>query len=402
MFIARQPIFDRTLKVYGYELLFRSNEQSSSYDSTSSERATATVLGGLFELGLAQIVGNKKSFINFDYNFLLSDSIELIDPSTLVIEILENTKIDDVLIHRVTDLKKKGYKIALDDFDDNIKTYPIVPFADIIKYDLMLTPLNEIEEDVKYALSQKKILLAEKIEYESDFIKAKKMGFHLFQGYFFSKPKIVGGLRARKTANVVYQRIINELHEEEPSYKKLAEIIETDVNLAYRVLKAISRRKKENNNTTIKRALTFMGLLEIERWVNVLMLQELSDKKPSELIKLSLVRSKFGELIATNSIFVNRRHEISLMCLFSVLDAMLDQTMETSLEGIVISDDVRKALIHHEGPLRQMYEIIYYYETGNWKKINLLAKKIEIEQDKLFHWYVKAINWANMTLEYIK
>ena len=69
MYIARQPIFDKTKDVYGYELLFRHSNTSATYTGTSAESSTAVVLGGLFELGVDKIVGNKKAFVNFNYNF---------------------------------------------------------------------------------------------------------------------------------------------------------------------------------------------------------------------------------------------------------------------------------------------------------------------------------------------
>jgi EAL and modified HD-GYP domain-containing signal transduction protein len=401
MFIARQPIFDRTMSVYGYELLYRALENSKQYEGASAELSTATVLGGLFELGLEQIVGNKRAFINFDAHFLLSDSIELIAPSSLVIEVLENTVVTDALIERITYLSKKGYKIALDDFAENFHDYPIVPLANIIKYDIMITPLSTLEKDVKAALEQKKVLLAEKIETAEEFQQAVKMGFHLFQGYFFSKPSIVGGIRSKNTNNTVYQRILAELHKEEPSYKKLTEIVETDVNMAYRVMKASKRLGGEDINKTIRNALTIMGLRELERWINVLMLQEMAQNKPFELVRLSLIRAKFGELIADHSSFHNRKHEISLMCLFTVLDAFLDQPMESALEGVAVSADVREVLIYKQGVLLPFYKIIEAYENGQWEDTTNYTKEIGIKQEKLYQLYMEAIAWANMVREYL-
>ena len=37
MYIARQPIFDKTKDVYGYELLFRNSNTSVAYTGTSAE-----------------------------------------------------------------------------------------------------------------------------------------------------------------------------------------------------------------------------------------------------------------------------------------------------------------------------------------------------------------------------
>lgn len=400
MYIARQPIFDRTKEVFGYELLFRESDKVASYSGKSAESSTAVVLGGLFELGVAKIVGKKKAFVNFSYSSLMSDSILLIDPYTLVIEVLEDVKVDNRLVNRLYDLKKKGYKIALDDFAENIESYQVVPLANIIKYDIMLTPLDAIKNDVKYALKQKKVLLAEKIETEEDFNKAKMMGFHLFQGYFFSKPSIVGSMKGKKKSMDAYQRVLAELNSEEPSFQTLTEIVETDVNLAYRLLQIMSRRDDEASKKSIKTALMNMGLDELERWVHVMMLQDFSTNKPRELMKTSLIRSKFGELIAMNSAkFRKRRSEVSLMCLFSVLDAMLDTSMENALEGIELTADTKEALLNDSGSLQPIIALAKSFEQGLWHDIKELTETIGISDTKLSTWFIDSIHWAEKIID---
>ena len=144
MFIARQPIFNRSKQVYGYELLYRNQEQDVIFRDTTAQASTATVLGGLFELGIERIVNGKNAFVNFDYDFLMSDTIELIAPENLVIEVLETVSVDQSLIERLEYLKKRGYRIALDDFEETVADYPLVPLADIIKFDILLTPLSSL------------------------------------------------------------------------------------------------------------------------------------------------------------------------------------------------------------------------------------------------------------------
>lgn len=398
MFIARQPIFNKIMKIYGYELLFRSDSTAQTFGDASSMSATATVMGGLFEQGIDKVVGTAKAFVNFDYDFIMSDNIELINPKTLIIEVLETIKVEEQLVERLKYLSRKGYRIALDDFEDKFDTYPIMPIADIIKYDIIATPLDTIEQDVKQALLMNKILLAEKIETEEEFEKAVEMGFHLFQGYFFSKPKIVSESNTKRTSKIHYARIIKELKEEEPSYNSLTKIIESDVNLAYRVMRVISHRKGSGSFNSIKNALIRMGLIELERWISILMLQEISSEQPVELMKLSLVRSRFGELIASNSILKNRKDEVSMMCLFSMLDAILNQPIKEALEDLSISEDVFYALVYHEGALRPVLKLILAYERGDWAQVQIFAKVIKIDTKLIYEGYLEAIEWASELL----
>ncbi len=396
MYIARQPIFDKDKRLYGYELLFRNKQESKLFSKeVSSTVATATVIDGLFEAGIDNIVDGKRAFVNFDYEFLMSEAIELINPDTLIVEVLEDVVVDEILLERVKYLKSKGYKIALDDFVEDYKDYLLTPVADIIKYDLMETPLKEIKKDVELALRDKKTLLAEKIETNEEFLLAQKMGFHLFQGYFFFKPSIITRANDKKSLKGQYCRILQELHKDEPSYQNLAEIIETDINLAYRFMRVVSHKQTEEPIYSIKSSLVYMGLKELERWINVLMLRELSSDKPMAIMSLSLVRAKFSEYISDNSIYRKRKLEISIMCLLSVLDAILDMPMNEALEDLSLSEDVKEALVNRTGNLSPIFELVCAYEGADWEKVNKLSSEIGLDKDVIMDGYFEALKWAS-------
>jgi EAL and modified HD-GYP domain-containing signal transduction protein len=398
MFIARQPIFNKSMEVYGYELLFREGSDSTNFSGASATHATASVMSSLFESGIDKIVDDKRAFINFDAAFINSDFPELIESHRLIIEVLEDVVVDEQLIDRLISLKKKGYRIALDDFVSDYHNYPLVPLADIIKFDLMMTPLNSLKGEVKAALDQNKVLLAEKVETESEFLEAKEMGFSLFQGFFFSKPSIIGKENHQANTKAQYSRIISELVKVEPSYQVLAEIIEKDVNLAYRVMRIISNRAGDDLVYSIKRALTYMGLKEIERWINILMMQDLGSHKPKELMILSLIRTKFAESIAIHANLKKYKYEASMMGLFSTIDAMLDQNMCDALEGISLPNSIKDSLIEHKGILMPILNLVNAYEHGDWEKAFELVKNLEVKEDDLFDDYMDAVRWAHETV----
>lgn len=398
MFIARQPIFNKRLDVYGYELLFRGSSKSMEFDGISSASATATVISGLFECGIDCIVEDKYAFVNFDDDFIHSDTLELIEPKRLIVEVLESVEVDERLTKRLKELKDKGYKIALDDFFENIAEYPLIPIADIIKFDIMATPLETIKADVRAALSRNKTILAEKIETEEEFLKAKEMGFHLFQGYFFSKPKITAKTFSEGTSKMQYLRIIRELKKEEPSFQKIAEIVETDVVLAYRLIRIISNRIDGDLIPSIKKALMYLGLKESERWIYILLMQDYGSNKPKELMRISLIRTRFAEKIALYGGLKKYSIEASMMGLFSVLDAMLDKTMEDALEDISLSKPIKDALIYNKGVLFPVLKLLIDYEKGNWEEAERISKELNIDEIVLREEFLDAIQWARDTM----
>lgn len=403
MYIARQPIFKTNLEVFGYELLFRASEKDTVFGGASSAQATASVMTGVYESGIDTITNGKKAFVNFDGNLLRGEYPELLSPDFLVIEVLEDVIVDEELIEKIAHIKSKGYKIALDDFVEDPEKYPLMPYADIIKYDLILTPLEKIKPVIDSGILKGKILLAEKIESEDIFLKARDMGFKLFQGFFFSKPSIVMRSSMRKTPKVQYLRIINELQEEEPSYQHIAEIVEQDVDLAYRLMRIVSTRAGDDLVYSIKRALTYMGLKEIEKWINILMIQDLGSHKPKELTSLSLVRSKFAEQLAKDSVLKHNKFEASMLGLFSTLDAMLDEQMSEALEDISIPESIKLALLEKKGDLSPLYELILSYEMANFESAAQYAKTLNIDNHPLDNYYMESIKWADKimkTLDY--
>ncbi|OXS27521.1 MAG: hypothetical protein BI182_14415 [Acetobacterium sp. MES1] len=396
MFIARQPIFNVDLDVYGYELLFRLNSQSSQFGGISSQGATAAVLTGLYEAGIENIIEDKRAFINFDEIFIYSDALELIKPDQMVVEMLEKVKIDDSLIARIQSIREKGYQIALDDFEETFQNYPLSPLADIIKYDLIATPLASVASDAADALAQGKVLLAEKVETRDEFLQARDMGFTLFQGYFFSKPVIAGQSVNKSPTKFQYFRLIEELKKEDPSYDALAELIQQDVTLAYRVMRMASIRSNHDLVSSIRNALTYMGLNEIERWFNILMLQDLGQEKPAELMKIALIRSRFAQTLAKRALMTyNAQHGAAMMGLFSVLDGILDQTMDEALAGIALPPAILDALIKGEGVLYPIYQLMLAYEKGDWATTLKRSQELKIEEYILYHDYREAIAWAN-------
>lgn len=74
-FVGRQPILDRQLEIFAYELLFRSGEGVRG-PMADGDRATASVLlSTLTDIGLDRVVSGKMAFVNITRNLLLGDEI---------------------------------------------------------------------------------------------------------------------------------------------------------------------------------------------------------------------------------------------------------------------------------------------------------------------------------------
>ena len=190
--VGRQPILDRDLNVFGYELLFRPDQLNPN--PVNGESATSRVVNNAFvDIGLDRIVGEHLAFINVTRDFLL-EQFELPFPKDrVVLEVLEDVHIDDTLIEAVHSLSEAGFVIALDDFVYQAKWEPLLECARIVKLDVRVFSEAELEEQMRFLRPHAAQLLAEKVETSEEFDRLRRLGFDYFQGYFLCKPQLVSG-----------------------------------------------------------------------------------------------------------------------------------------------------------------------------------------------------------------
>lgn len=188
--IARQKIIDTNNNLVAYELLYR-NQNLYKEELNDIEKTADVLMTTLFKVGKEKISGSSTISINFSDTFLLEVITSLLDPQEVIIEILETVTIDSNFVEKVAELKRKNYKVALDDFNyASIQDNRIFDYVDILKVDFM----SSTKEDLLFAenLSKKYsnlVLLAEKIETKEEYEYAVNSGYSLFQGYFISKPE---------------------------------------------------------------------------------------------------------------------------------------------------------------------------------------------------------------------
>lgn len=393
--LARQPIFDQKMKVYAYELLFRSGSAASTANVIDGDEATTSlVLNTYSEIGFEQVVGNKLAFINLTEN-LIKNPLP-ITKDKVVLEILEDVEISDELITAVQFLANHGFKIALDDFEYHEKWNPLIECADIIKIDLLAMSEEELRKHIEILKPMEVKLLAEKIETYEQLELCKELGFDYFQGYFLSKPKIIKGKKISPNKLVVL-RLLAALNDRGIQMNELEKILSEDPRLTYKILKIINSAayNKLSKIDSVKQAIVFLGLDKLKEWATIIALSSV-EGKPDELMINTLIRAKMTELLG-QQVEDNEADLYFFSGLFSNLDAIMDQDIHELLDEMPISDKVKKAVVDHEGKMGEVLSDVIAYEHGNW---NLL--KCDLEPAVYTEAYLASINWANTTTETLK
>lgn len=268
--IGRQQILNRTGEVIAYELLFRSADSRTRAEFSDVTHASASViLNTLSGFGLEQIIGKSRAFINLDIKMLMGDTIELLPKSRVVLEILESAKISPELIQRCSKLKESGFSIALDDHSFNPKYKELYQIVDIIKIDLIQTPIESLDEMVSHFRNFPVKLLAEKVETLEVYQKCYHHGFDFFQGYYLAKPTLMEKQRIEGTDSTLlklaYQLLIDSEIDE------IERIFRTSPGLTYKLFHLANSISLgfRNQIETVRHAITLLGRIRLKRWVKL-------------------------------------------------------------------------------------------------------------------------------------
>lgn len=391
IFVGRHAIYNRELDVIAYELLFRGSEAAERAEFKDADVATSQVILNTFtEIGLDKIVEDKMAFINLTRSFVLGDYSLPLSKAGLGLEILENITIDQPVIEAVQRLSSQGYTIVLDDFVYHESLRPLVELADIIKIDVQTLPDSEVQRHVEILRKHTVKLLAEKVETHEVFEFCNRLGFDYFQGFFFCQPHIIKGQRIPPN-RLVTLRLLAKLQDPVTSIRELETLISQDVSMSYKLLRSLNSafyslpRKIES----IHQALVMLGNQWLKTWASLLLLSSIHDK-PQELMQMAMVRAKMCELLATAK-RLSPKEIFFTAGLFSVLDALMDQSMEDVLNALPLSQEINDALLRREGNLGAVLQCVMDYERGNWDAV----LHIGLQQGEITQAYLEAITWAN-------
>nr|WP_312810214.1 HDOD domain-containing protein [Sedimentibacter sp.] len=369
------------------------------FEEIDDNKATAELINNYFlSMHSVELTSGTKAFINFSQDMLLMEIPLLLPVDTTVVEVLERVEINEDIIAACRKLRDNGYLIALDDFVFNESYLPLMEIAHIIKIEFSAVD-HETQRKLIKKYKNKIKFLAEKVETREEYLLALDMGYDYFQGYFFSKPVIVKGKEIGSLNNSLI-RIMNELNKKEPDYQRISQIIETDMGLSYKLLKLANSAffGTRNQILSIKQALVQLGLIEIKKWVYLMMLKDIQIIENKELIRNCFIRAKFMELLALETGKTDRQSEYFMTGMFSSINVLLNRDMNEIVNELCLADDVKEALLGTDNEIKRLLDIVINYELLKFSALDN-NKDYFITRENLSFVYIDALKWV-MKLDY--
>jgi len=396
IYVGRQSIYDRDFNVAAYELLYRSDSRNY-VDVDDHGLATAELLSNVFtSIGFDDLVGDKPAFINMPREFLVG-SYPIPDiHANIVVEILEHVEPDEDVIEALLILKKRGYTLALDDYIFDPLHEPFLKIVDIIKLDVADVGIDQLSQKIEQLKQYNVKLLAEKVETESEAEQCLAMGFDLFQGYYFSYPKIVSG-RKISGNQIAIVELANKLHESNVEVSKLTELISHDVALSYKLLRYVNSAMYgfEREITSIDETVFILGLDTLVRLVHVVMAGSFSEDN-AHILESALVRALMCEALAVELARKSEKGTFFMMGLFSRLDALLGIPLVDALEELPIAEEVKQALLDRSGELGKVLTMVIDYCEGSITDVSAAP----VDSKRLMEFYLDVVPMARQYVQF--
>jgi c-di-GMP phosphodiesterase len=389
--VVRHPIADVRNTVVGYELKFGGAVDLG--DPAMDAQATSALLVDAFgDIGLDTLAGRHPAWITIARNFLVEIGPPPVRPDRAVLQIKAYHARED-LLQILQQLSRQGYTIALDEYDGSAATNvsELMALCSIVKVDVGMIPDAALPGVLSAPKMQSSLLVAYNVADHAAFERCRELGFTYFEGEYFSQPRVFKA-KSVATAGLGSLRRLSELTAGDVSFEDLERIISSDVGLSLKLLRYVNSAffALPRTISSVREALSMLGVRTVRKWATVMAISSIPEV-PDELVALGLRRAHMCEILAGKTSSGDRDMMFTIG-LFSVADALLNTSMEEVLETLPFTDEIRVALMRHEGPKGELLATVIAYERGEFPT----ARPSETSPS-VAGAYREAIEWADET-----
>ncbi|MDE5909162.1 MAG: HDOD domain-containing protein [Lachnospiraceae bacterium] len=401
MLVTLIPLFDEKMSVQAYSLFSQKNNYllNPSLQGTGQNDGAVDIPG--FEVikmvGLEALATGKEIFVTANNISVFSDiNFQCQAPHERLVLLIDSTiPPEEMYINRLRELKGMGYKLAIRKLEvHSFEAYrEILLLMDYIFLDHKKVDVSKAKIFFSNLYPNVRICVVN-IQTQEIFEKLKEEGgYQLYEGEFYRVP-VTKGETEVTPLKINYIELLNMVNAPDFDLTKAADVIGRDTALVISLLKMVNTMAVNSEITSIRHAAAMLGQRELKKWINAAVANNLYADKPNEVTRLSLLRAKFAENLAPMfEISRLQTSELFLMGLFSVLDLILNTSMEEALKMVKVSKEISDALIDHKGVLAPVLEFVLQYEKADWQEVSRLMILQEIEMEQVYTAYMQSLQW---------
>lgn len=401
-YIVRQPIKNEKRQIVAYEILYCGENQAyGNSDESSNEFAVADTVYSFLMHNVEKSLTDAVHFMTFTTTLLMKKTPALFPKENLVIQIDDSVVIHPLALRFVQQYARDGYKIAVNEFQFAPRYLSLIDFIDYIKLNVKTTSSASAKNIVNLAGSMNKKVIATSIDDEELYKTAIDLGVDALEGTYVAK-QLATKAHSSGYLQSNFFRLMVAVVQEEPDMEEIEQIISMDATLTYGLLRvANSAYFTTNKITTIRQALVTLGISQLKQWIYLLSTTNANneiDDTAEEFLKLSFMRASFcSELMRSIKNMPISRSDAYLMGMFSTLEHLIDAPMEEILSTVPVADEIKAALLNHEGRCGLLYDLVLSYEQANWEMITKYAEELDMPAHTLTNVYFNCTESVNAT-----
>jgi EAL and modified HD-GYP domain-containing signal transduction protein len=359
--VGRQGIHDANRHVVAYELLFSSGVTDRDGPGVS-EQATSQVIASTFgTFGLDTISDGRPLFINVTRAFLTGMIPIPIPPGNVIIEITEQIDADHELLLGLADLRRAGYRIAVDNYSGDLARAALVEIADFIKIRVNSLPTVIVPGLVEQCRGSGATLLATGIEDEETFRRCVDLGFDMYQGLYLQKATFLEQ-RTLLPSQLICVRLLNDLSDPRIPIARIEQMVGSDPGLTLRLLRTANSAAAgvTREITSLRQALVLIGQRMLRSWVVLTLMEGNTVQESSDELWTVLARAHTCQRLAPQE--PDLAFTVGLL---SGAAQMLGSDPADIAEGAGIGYQTRLALLEEEGEAGRALSAVLAHERDD-------------------------------------
>jgi EAL and modified HD-GYP domain-containing signal transduction protein len=352
LYISKQKIFDTKNRVFAYELLFKDSFDTPQKISNNIKKTSQLIVNSISGDEIDKLLEkNILAFIDIDENTLERGILDILDKNRFVLNISANIELQEQILTKIIQYKKRGFKISLEYFDSStkmiIKFQKLFNYIDFLKMDILTSEQENLEKIVQKFKGTHIKLLAQNIETKNDYIKYLKIGFDYFQGYYLDKPQMMELNQQKEPTQVIILQLINIIKQDKDDSQRLENFIKQQPDLSFKLIQFFNNLNKlDTKITSLKQVITLMGRNQLLRWLIVYLYSEVSTNPASEtLLELAIKRAKSMEKEAD----IKDKDKAYIAGMFSMLDSIFETDIKELMKKVEMDKDIVDCVVHKKG-----------------------------------------------------
>jgi EAL and modified HD-GYP domain-containing signal transduction protein len=388
-YLFRVPLMDAKQHVVGYRFGWQQPAGAQVDVRRDNVQLLAVVAKWLtaIESGLC--------FLDACPSSVRSAHLEDVSPANIVLVLHSSLLQDSANTALLFSLQKRGFGLALRgaSLEFIAQNEPLLPCIGYFLLDYDDQAFTEIVKLLNYR-QPAAFVVAEKVPDWAAFdVCASQNSLSFFENLCCTPRSNLALKKLSSGAQQIVQ--LMQMVRENVDIRHLEKVLQSDATLSFQLLRYINSASfgLSVEIQSLKHAVAMLGYTPLFRWLTLMLARTSLDGFSPALLKVSIVRGRFAELLARDFFSKDEAENLFLVGMFSRLDHLLGIPIEQVLKDVMLPEPVNQALITRSGIYGPFLALAEVSERQSGAAADLAASLL-ITPERVNQAHLSALVWA--------